>query len=439
MQTLVPLASDLKLLKDYLMKVAANQVSVLQKVQRRRPGKLQRLPINVYKSAISDEHNQAYKEFSEAITETERILMRSNKRMEIRGKRGRGVPVLISKDVHEHLNLKLECSNVEGIQSEELDRVLRLSPVNSNSSQNSKSNEFAWEKDCATQNLISVKRLPDACGMLNRSRMLQAVGRPTAQSSQEGYAICIWLDPAMGSLVVGSQLGLGLAVLPVPLGIATESKLSFLTDATQPYLLLCTPICRQSFANEVARTVGFQIGVLQLIRNTAVCCKGQGDASTSSTSNSAATSMRVCCSIRGGASTKPPLLVSRHLEQKRHSIKIERAVAVDAGIRILPKTKDDYRRIVRLFREADVPYHTFPLPSERNIHALLRGIPAMFSEQEIKGELEQRGYTPLHIIRFKRSGGAPMPLVVLLLPKIEKSQQLFNEHELLGLAIRVEV
>ncbi|CAH1956804.1 unnamed protein product [Acanthoscelides obtectus] len=63
----------------------------------------------------------------------------------------------------------------------------------------------------------------------------------------------------------------------------------------------------------------------------------------------------------------------------------------------------------------------------------------MFSEQEIKGELEQRGYTPLHIIQLKRSGGAPMPLVVVILPKIEKSQQLFNEHELLGLAIRVEV
>ncbi|CAH1953365.1 unnamed protein product, partial [Acanthoscelides obtectus] len=116
-----------------------------------------------------------------------------------------------------------------------------------------------------------------------------------------------------------------------------------------------------------------------------------------------------------------------------------RAVAVDAGIRILPKTEDDYRRIIHLFREEDVPHHTFPLPSERNIHAVVRGIPAMFSEQEIKGELEQMGYTPLHIIRLKRSGGAPMPLVVVILPKIEKSQQLFNEHELLGLAIRVEV
>ncbi|CAH1995917.1 unnamed protein product [Acanthoscelides obtectus] len=127
------------------------------------------------------------------------------------------------------------------------------------------------------------------------------------------------------------------------------------------------------------------------------------------------------------------------LQMHATGIKIERAVAVDAGIRILPKTEDDYRRIVRLFREEDVPHHTFPLPSERNIHAVVRGIPAMFSEQEMKGELEQRGYTPLHIIRLKRSGGAPMPLVVVILPKIEKSQQLFNEQELLGLAIRVEV
>ncbi|CAH2005148.1 unnamed protein product [Acanthoscelides obtectus] len=128
--TLVPLATDLKLLKDYLMKVAANQVSMLQKnpsnekaytslletvycrlllLNRRRPGELQRLPIHVYKSAISEEHNQAYEEFSEAITETERILMRSFKRIVIRGKRGRGVPVLISKDVQDHLNLILEC------------------------------------------------------------------------------------------------------------------------------------------------------------------------------------------------------------------------------------------------------------------------------------------------------------------------------------------
>nr|CAI5837636.1 unnamed protein product [Callosobruchus analis] len=119
-------------------------------------------------------------------------------------------------------------------------------------------------------------------------------------------------------------------------------------------------------------------------------------------------------------------------------IKIERAVAVDAGIRIIPRSEDDYRKIIRLFREEDVPHHTFPLPSERNIHAVIRGVPATLKEADIKEELQQKGYAPLHIIRLKRSG-APMPLVVVILPKLEKSRELFNEHELLGLAIRVEV
>ncbi|CAH1988363.1 unnamed protein product [Acanthoscelides obtectus] len=105
--------------------------------------------------------------------------------------------------------------------------------------------------------------------------------------------------------------------------------------------------------------------------------------------------------------------------------KSERAVAVDAGIRIIPKSGDDYRR------EEEVPHHTFPLPSERNIHAVIRGVHATLSEIEIKEELQQRGYSPLHIIRLKRGGGVPMRLVVVILPKIEKSQQLFNEHKLL--------
>nr|CAI5848515.1 unnamed protein product [Callosobruchus analis] len=119
-------------------------------------------------------------------------------------------------------------------------------------------------------------------------------------------------------------------------------------------------------------------------------------------------------------------------------IKIERAVAVDAGIRIIPRSEDDYRKIIWLFRKEGVPHHTFPLPSERNIHAVIRGVPATLKEADIKEELQQRGYAPLHIIRLKR-GGAPMPLVVVILPKLEKSRELFNEHELLGLAIRVEV
>nr|CAH7762422.1 unnamed protein product [Callosobruchus chinensis] len=41
----------------------------------------------------------------------------------------------------------------------------------------------------------------------------------------------------------------------------------------------------------------------------------------------------------------------------------------------------------------------------------------------MKKEFEQKGYAPYHIICLKRNGGAPIPLVVVILPKTGKSQQ----------------
>nr|CAI5867136.1 unnamed protein product [Callosobruchus analis] len=59
----------------------------------------------------------------------------------------------------------------------------------------------------------------------------------------------------------------------------------------------------------------------------------------------------------------------------------------------------------------------FSLSSERSIHAVVKAVPATLKEAEAKEELQQRGYALLHIIRLKCSG-APMPLVVVILPKL---------------------
>ncbi|CAG9836054.1 unnamed protein product [Diabrotica balteata] len=63
-------------------------------------------------SYISAKDNQYYEEFSEAISETERILIKSFKRIVIRSKRGRGVAVLGSKDVQEHLEMITKCKDL---------------------------------------------------------------------------------------------------------------------------------------------------------------------------------------------------------------------------------------------------------------------------------------------------------------------------------------
>lgn len=128
--SIVPLASDLKLLKDCLIEKANAALLKLQQntrdtiayiilletvycrlllLNRRRPGELQRLFLKTYLNASLHKNSQGYQEFSEVISETEKLLMQSFKRIVIRGKRGRGVPVLISKDVQEHLDIILKC------------------------------------------------------------------------------------------------------------------------------------------------------------------------------------------------------------------------------------------------------------------------------------------------------------------------------------------
>lgn len=123
--SIVPLASDLKLLKDFLQMKATSAMNnliannkneeayneLLETVycrvlllNRKRPGELQRLLLHYYNNT----ENEKYEEFDEVVSITEKVLLKSFKRLVIRGKRGRGVPVLFSLDVQEHISILLK-------------------------------------------------------------------------------------------------------------------------------------------------------------------------------------------------------------------------------------------------------------------------------------------------------------------------------------------
>ncbi|KAK9873740.1 hypothetical protein WA026_002096 [Henosepilachna vigintioctopunctata] len=129
--TIIPLASDLKIFREYLVKTADLAIKKLDKentdkesylalmevifcriilLNRRRPGELERLPLYLYENTDSLE-NKTYEEFAEVVTPSERILLKSLKRIVIRGKRGRGVPVLFPCDVQNNLKIALKCRN----------------------------------------------------------------------------------------------------------------------------------------------------------------------------------------------------------------------------------------------------------------------------------------------------------------------------------------
>ncbi|CAH0560571.1 unnamed protein product [Brassicogethes aeneus] len=125
--TIVQLADDLKKLKQHLIERAKASIEILKikptnkeafitlietiycrviLLNRKRPGKLQRISVHSYSSNRSETLN-AYEELDPIISPTEKILLQSFKRVVIKGKIGRGVAVLLSKDVQEHINIVL--------------------------------------------------------------------------------------------------------------------------------------------------------------------------------------------------------------------------------------------------------------------------------------------------------------------------------------------
>lgn len=125
--SIVPLASDLKIMKDYLAQCAQKSAAKLQSMStditaynnlvevtycqvlllnRKRPGELQRMQLHIYLNCGNSQGQ--YEEFEKIISPLERVLLSKMKRVVTRGKRGRGVPVLFTTEVQKNLQILID-------------------------------------------------------------------------------------------------------------------------------------------------------------------------------------------------------------------------------------------------------------------------------------------------------------------------------------------
>ncbi|KAJ8966533.1 hypothetical protein NQ314_003474 [Rhamnusium bicolor] len=102
--TIIPLATDLKMLKNYLNKRAEEAACNLIKENFDKSAYNTLFGNNLLPIDIA-EQKKAWREFDTVISTTEKILLHKFKRIVIRGKRGRGVPVLVSQDVQQHVEI----------------------------------------------------------------------------------------------------------------------------------------------------------------------------------------------------------------------------------------------------------------------------------------------------------------------------------------------
>jgi hypothetical protein len=95
-------------------------------------------------------------------------------------------------------------------------------------------------------------------------------------------------------------------------------------------------------------------------------------------------------------------------------IKFSKAKTCIDGTHLNTVTVDDFRALTHLLEERKVPYHSFVLPEQKTIRAVLRTVPCEITFDD----LEEQGLAPIKVTRmisFKSK--KPLPLVLVEIPK----------------------
>lgn len=126
--------------------------------------------------------------------------------------------------------------------------------------------------------------------------------------------------------------------------------------------------------------------------------------------------------------------ISLHL--KENQINYDKAQSLEAGIKITPSRVEDYRKIIRYLDNNNFPYHTYQLPEEKNLHIVIRGVPTNYSNDEIKAELQNKGFNPITTFRMTNRNKQPTPLALALIPRNEG--HIYKLTNIFGLSVKIE-
>jgi hypothetical protein len=99
-------------------------------------------------------------------------------------------------------------------------------------------------------------------------------------------------------------------------------------------------------------------------------------------------------------------------------IKFSKAKTCIDGIRVNTVTVDGFRALTRLLEERKVPYHSFALPEQKTLRAVLRTVPCEILIDDVRADLEEQGLAPIKVTRMTSSRSKkPLPLVLVEVPK----------------------
>lgn len=108
------------------------------------------------------------------------------------------------------------------------------------------------------------------------------------------------------------------------------------------------------------------------------------------------------------------------------------------GVRIFPKSSEDFRLIVRKLKDWEVGAHWYMLKEEKPLQTVVKGIPLGLAEEEVKEDLVAKGFKVESVVRMKRDKANPYNMVAVTSERSEEGKRLFEINNVGGFRVKVE-
>ncbi|GFV33949.1 nucleic-acid-binding protein from transposon X-element [Trichonephila clavipes] len=96
-------------------------------------------------------------------------------------------------------------------------------------------------------------------------------------------------------------------------------------------------------------------------------------------------------------------------------------------LRVFPKTILEHRKLQSFLAIKKMRSHTFEMADNKQLKAVIRGLPTDYDQKEIASELKGIGFEPSHIsILRNRNNNTNMPLFLVVLKRNEENKQIFQ-------------
>lgn len=103
---------------------------------------------------------------------------------------------------------------------------------------------------------------------------------------------------------------------------------------------------------------------------------------------------------------------------------------VGVAVKVQTPTRDDFRNLTRLLTTRKVAYHTYALPEERKVRAVLRNMPHEISNEDIHKDLVAQGFPAESVHKMYSRTGKVFPLALVIMTNTPSARDLFRAKDL---------